>query len=198
MLGNAEEIPVAIFDQRALRVGAVGAVKGCQGGNRAAAFLHLEHRAVVERAALISGSEEIALAVLRQAATGGIPRGPAKGGQRRDRVASIRDLVHHAFRAIERNTRAEQITAAIFDDAGLVDISSTVRGNGREGIRGWNELEHRSIPLEAATSRNPEHITVSIFEESILRTYSCRVREAVNSANGAATVGYFENGTVTI
>ena len=43
---GAEEIAAAVLDQAGVGIGAVGAVERGQGGDRAAAVRHLEHRAV--------------------------------------------------------------------------------------------------------------------------------------------------------
>src|SRR5437016_6098787 len=119
-VGRAEEIAGAVRDQAAQGTARVDAVEGGKGGDAAAAGRYLKHRAIAGRAATVGCAEEIAAAVLDQAAYGGLSGGAVEGGKGGDAATAGLYLEHRA--RIGRAATvgcAEEVAAGVLDQAAV-------------------------------------------------------------------------------
>ena len=167
--GQAEEVTAAVLGQAAGRVCPVGAVEGNESGDGAAAGLDLEHRAVPIGTAAFGRSEEVAAAVLDQAAAGVGPVGAVEGGERGDDAAAGRDLEHCTVpNKTATGGRAEEVAAAVLDQAarGVGPVGAVEGGERGDDAAAGHDLEHRTIPNRTAIGGRAEEVAAAVLNQA--------------------------------
>ncbi len=118
---------------------------------------------------MLGDAEEIAAAVLDQAAGGVGAVGPVEGGEDGNGVTTVRQLEHRALivgAAIRGRTK--EIAAAVLNEAGLGERTGGIaeRRENRNGAAVVRQLEDRALAVRSASLRRAEKIAGAVLNQA--------------------------------